>query len=282
MFRMAVGHSDDIDVERALDAVIEECEAVLAGAVPSAGLLLASWDSDHQVLIDRIRGRYPGIQLAGAVVVGRDVVGPGLLRGLRRPRPVRLGHRRHRGGHGARRRARPGRGHPARRGRRALQVRPPAEPVHRDDDGRPGGGVDHPRTPCAPPSGRTCPILGGGAAPRDPADDPTARDRRGPGDRRATSSPTTRSRSCCSAGRSPCRTASTRGGAASGRRATVTGVSADSVIGDRRAARARVLRAVPRDGRRRRSPTPRRVRPARLGAASTCGPRSRTTRPPVA
>jgi hypothetical protein len=66
MFRMAVGHSDDIDVERALDAVIEECETVLAGAVPRAGLLMASWDSDHRVLIDRIRGRYPGIQLAGA------------------------------------------------------------------------------------------------------------------------------------------------------------------------------------------------------------------------
>ena len=43
MFRMAVGHSDDIDVQRALDEVIEECEAVLAGAVPSAGLLFASW-----------------------------------------------------------------------------------------------------------------------------------------------------------------------------------------------------------------------------------------------
>ncbi len=60
MFRMAVGHSDDIDVERALDAVIEECEAVLAGAVPSAGLLLASWDSDHRALIDRIRAPLPG------------------------------------------------------------------------------------------------------------------------------------------------------------------------------------------------------------------------------
>jgi hypothetical protein len=65
MFRMAVGHSDDIDVERALDAVIEECEAVLAGAVPSAGLLLASWDSDHRAMIDRVRARYPGIELAG-------------------------------------------------------------------------------------------------------------------------------------------------------------------------------------------------------------------------
>ncbi len=70
MFRMAVGHSDDIDVERALDAVIEECEAVLAGATPTAGLLLASWESDHRAMINRIRGRYPGIELAGASSAG--------------------------------------------------------------------------------------------------------------------------------------------------------------------------------------------------------------------
>ena len=70
MFRMAVGHSDDIDVERALDAVIDECDAGLQGATPTAGLLLASWDSDHRALVDRIRGRYPGIELAGATSAG--------------------------------------------------------------------------------------------------------------------------------------------------------------------------------------------------------------------
>ena len=70
MFRMAVGHSDDIDVERALDAVLDECDAGLHGATPKAGLLLASWDSDHRALVDRIRGRYPGIELAGATSAG--------------------------------------------------------------------------------------------------------------------------------------------------------------------------------------------------------------------
>ena len=70
MFRMAVGHSDDIDVERALDVVIHECDAGLQGATPTAGLLLASWDSDHRALVDRIRGQYPGIELAGATSAG--------------------------------------------------------------------------------------------------------------------------------------------------------------------------------------------------------------------
>ena len=70
MFRMAVGHSDDIDVERALDAVLHECDVGLHGATPKGGLLLASWDSDQRALVDRIRGRYPGIELAGATSAG--------------------------------------------------------------------------------------------------------------------------------------------------------------------------------------------------------------------
>ena len=69
MFRMAVGHSDDIDLQDALTAVLDECDAALAGATPRAGLVLASWDTDHQAVVDRIRGRYPGIELAGTTSV---------------------------------------------------------------------------------------------------------------------------------------------------------------------------------------------------------------------
>lgn len=70
MFRMAVGHSDDIDFDAALDAVLEQCEAALAGATPKAALLLAAWDLDHQRVVDAIRARYPGIQLAGTSTGG--------------------------------------------------------------------------------------------------------------------------------------------------------------------------------------------------------------------
>ena len=70
MFRMAVGHSDDIDLERALMAVFDECDAALDGVTPQAGLVMASWDTDHGAVVERIRGRYPGIELAGTTSVG--------------------------------------------------------------------------------------------------------------------------------------------------------------------------------------------------------------------
>jgi hypothetical protein len=70
MFRMAVGHSDEIDVEDALEAVFRECDAALDGRAPKAGLLLVAYDVDQQAVIDGIRGRYPDIELAGATSAG--------------------------------------------------------------------------------------------------------------------------------------------------------------------------------------------------------------------
>src|SRR5919112_4833039 len=70
MFRMAVGHSDDIDLEAALQEVFEQCDDALAGAAPRAGLVLAAWEADHRALIDAIQARYPGIELAGTTTAG--------------------------------------------------------------------------------------------------------------------------------------------------------------------------------------------------------------------
>lgn len=70
MFRMAVGHSDDVDLEMALDAVFEQCDAGLAGAAPKAGLLMSASEVDHQFVIDHVRARYPGIELAGSSSAG--------------------------------------------------------------------------------------------------------------------------------------------------------------------------------------------------------------------
>jgi len=70
MFRMAVGHSDDIDLDAALETVFAECDAALAGAIPKAALLLASWETDHQHAVDAVRARYPGIELAGTSTSG--------------------------------------------------------------------------------------------------------------------------------------------------------------------------------------------------------------------
>jgi hypothetical protein len=70
MFRMAVGHSDDIDVDAGLASVFEQCDAALAGAPPNAGLLMAAWETDHRAIVDAVRARYPGIELAGSTTAG--------------------------------------------------------------------------------------------------------------------------------------------------------------------------------------------------------------------
>ncbi|HEX6400157.1 MAG TPA: FIST C-terminal domain-containing protein [Actinomycetota bacterium] len=70
MFRMAVGHSDDIDLDAALATVFGQCEAALDGAKPRAGLLMAAWEADHQSIVDAVRTRYPGIELAGSTTAG--------------------------------------------------------------------------------------------------------------------------------------------------------------------------------------------------------------------
>lgn len=70
MFRMAVGHSDDIDLETALEAVFAECDEALAGAKPRAGIIFGAWDIDHRALLDGVRAHYPGIEIAGATTAG--------------------------------------------------------------------------------------------------------------------------------------------------------------------------------------------------------------------
>ena len=70
MFRMAVGHSDDIDLDTALETVLRECDEALAGAQPTAGIIFGAWDMDHQALVDGVRQHYPDIEIAGATTAG--------------------------------------------------------------------------------------------------------------------------------------------------------------------------------------------------------------------
>ena len=70
MLRMVVGHSDELDPDAAAAAVFAQCEAALQGARPTAGLLLSAWALEHQALVDAVRTRYPGIELAGSSTAG--------------------------------------------------------------------------------------------------------------------------------------------------------------------------------------------------------------------
>lgn len=70
MLRMAVGHSDDVDLRSALQSAFAQCDAGLRGASAKAGLLISAWGVDHQAVIDEVRARYPGIELAGSSSAG--------------------------------------------------------------------------------------------------------------------------------------------------------------------------------------------------------------------
>jgi hypothetical protein len=70
MFRMAVGHSDDVDPETAADEAIDQCERALGGVSPTAGLLFAAFDIDPEEVLARVRRRLPDIELTGSTSAG--------------------------------------------------------------------------------------------------------------------------------------------------------------------------------------------------------------------
>ena len=125
--------------------------------------------------------------------------------------------------------------------------------------------------------GPDVPILGGGASPRDPADDPRNGNDAGreiAGDV-VTDDAIAILLFCGPLAMSYGVDTGWRG---VGPMATVTGVTADSVVDDRRQAGARVLREVPRHGHASDRQSPRRVRCPRRAPVLPPHARSRTTR----
>jgi hypothetical protein len=70
MFRMAVGHSDDIDADLAARAIVDQCLERLEGVEPKAGLLFSAWETDHQTVLRCVQERLPGIELIGSTSSG--------------------------------------------------------------------------------------------------------------------------------------------------------------------------------------------------------------------
>ena len=65
MLTAASGHSDDIDSLSAFAEIREQCEAVLKGTQPRAGILFAGIDFEHRELLNAIVDAWPGIELIG-------------------------------------------------------------------------------------------------------------------------------------------------------------------------------------------------------------------------
>jgi hypothetical protein len=70
MFRMAVGHSDDIDADLAARTIVDQCLERLEGVEPKAGLLFSAWESDHETVLRCVKERLPGIELIGSTSSG--------------------------------------------------------------------------------------------------------------------------------------------------------------------------------------------------------------------
>jgi hypothetical protein len=70
MFRMAVGHSDDVDPESAAETIVAQCKQALNGMEPKAGLLFCTFDTDHQAVLGGVRKGFPDIALIGSTSSG--------------------------------------------------------------------------------------------------------------------------------------------------------------------------------------------------------------------
>ncbi|HEX8098735.1 MAG TPA: FIST N-terminal domain-containing protein [Actinomycetota bacterium] len=62
---MAIGHSDDLDAEDAVEAIVAQCRDTLGDAAPKAGLVFSTYATDPGTLVSKIRERMPGIELIG-------------------------------------------------------------------------------------------------------------------------------------------------------------------------------------------------------------------------
>ena len=70
MIIAAVGQTENIDTQTAVDAVIEQCRQKLAGRQPQAGIVFAGVDFDHRLMLDEIHAQFPGIKIIGCTTAG--------------------------------------------------------------------------------------------------------------------------------------------------------------------------------------------------------------------
>ncbi len=66
----ATGHSEELNSQDAIAEALSQCADTFGGKTPQAGFLYAGIDHDHQVLLDGVEEKYPGIQLIGSTTHG--------------------------------------------------------------------------------------------------------------------------------------------------------------------------------------------------------------------
>jgi hypothetical protein len=66
MLRMAVGHSDELEVEDAVENVLRQCAETLDELEPKAGLLFSTHEADPVSVVSAVREAHPRIELVGS------------------------------------------------------------------------------------------------------------------------------------------------------------------------------------------------------------------------
>jgi hypothetical protein len=72
MLKVAVGHSEQVDVEDILEEIFEQCEETLEGEAPQAGIVFAAVDLEYQEILSGIRNKWPDLQLVGCTTDGES------------------------------------------------------------------------------------------------------------------------------------------------------------------------------------------------------------------
>ena len=70
VFDFIVCHSEDIDSLNAVHGLILQADEKLNGKVPNACILFSAIDYDHQLILNEINNKWPGIQLVGGTTDG--------------------------------------------------------------------------------------------------------------------------------------------------------------------------------------------------------------------
>jgi len=70
MLKVAVGHSELVDVEDIIDEISTQCEEQLHGQKPQAGLLFSAVNVEHSALLSAIQEKWPGLPLVGCSTDG--------------------------------------------------------------------------------------------------------------------------------------------------------------------------------------------------------------------
>ena len=70
MFKIAIGHSDDVDSIDAISEVLNQCKRELGSDKPKAGILFSAIDYDHDKILKFISKKYPKLKLIGCTTDG--------------------------------------------------------------------------------------------------------------------------------------------------------------------------------------------------------------------